>query len=76
MDIANNGTEAFRYFTSRNDYELVITDLEMPVMDGFECAFAIRKFEVQENRKRIPIIALTAYALQGYRERCFGTWDG
>ncbi len=44
-------------------------DVQMPVMDGFEAASCIRN--LQDKRKAsVPIVALTAHALQGYRERC------
>jgi len=42
----------------------------MPVLDGFEASRAIRKIEIQKNIQAIPIIALTANALKGDRERC------
>ncbi|MFA6191264.1 MAG: ATP-binding protein [Sulfurimonas sp.] len=58
IDIANNGKEAVDKFTA-NPYELILMDLQMPIMDGYECTKLIR--EVDRN---IPIIALTANAMR------------
>ena len=44
-------------------------DVEMPEMDGWEATAAIRKFE-KDSGNRIPIIAMTAHAVKGFRERC------
>src|SRR5262249_16069442 len=51
----------------------VLMDVQMPELDGFEAAAAIRKKEAREGlpaNRRIPIIAVTAYAMRGDRERC------
>jgi CheY-like chemotaxis protein len=47
-------------------------DVQMPVMDGFEAASEIRSFESKNARRRTPIIALTAHAMEGYRSTCLG----
>jgi PAS domain S-box-containing protein len=58
-DVAVNGLKAYE-MAKQNHYDLIFMDCHMPVMTGFESTRMIREFEVQENRKRIPIIALTA----------------
>src|SRR5439155_4362616 len=50
-------------------FDLLLTDLQMPEMDGFEATVAIRAIE-KETGRRVPIIALTAHAMKGDRERC------
>jgi len=66
-DIANNGREALELWQS-GDYGILITDLHMPEMDGYELTTAIRAAET--NKPRIPIIAFTANALKGEAEHC------
>jgi CheY-like chemotaxis protein len=53
----------------RSRFDVVLMDLEMPVMDGFEATASIRSQE-RESGSRLPIIAMTAHAVQGYREEC------
>lgn len=69
-DIANNGREALRMIENKN-YDLILMDIQMPVMDGIETTKIIRKSEENAD-KHIPIIALTAYALKGDREKLLG----
>jgi two-component system sensor histidine kinase/response regulator len=66
-DIASNGVEALERMT-RENYPLILMDCQMPEMDGFEATAAIRKHE--QPQPRIPIVAMTAHALAGDRERC------
>jgi PAS domain S-box-containing protein len=66
-DIANDGREALKRLQN-GDYALLLTDLHMPEMDGFELTKDIRFKE--SGQKHIPIIALTANALKGEREHC------
>ena len=67
-ELANNGAEALKaYKTGR--YALLLTDCHMPEMDGYELTGAIREQE-QGTSVRLPIIAVTANALQGEAERC------
>jgi CheY-like chemotaxis protein len=66
--LAGNGREALDV-VSRQSFDLVLMDLQMPEMDGLETTAAIRAGE-EGTGKRLPIIALTAQALQGDRERC------
>jgi signal transduction histidine kinase/DNA-binding response OmpR family regulator/HPt (histidine-containing phosphotransfer) domain-containing protein len=67
---AKNGEEALRAVRD-GDYDAVLMDCQMPVMDGFAATAAIRREESEAGRARVmPIIAITANALQGDREAC------
>jgi CheY-like chemotaxis protein len=65
---AASGREAVER-TAREMPDLILMDVQMPEMDGFEATAAIRAAEAATGR-RVPIVALTAHALQGYREQC------
>jgi PAS domain S-box-containing protein len=66
--IAGNGREALAAF-ERERFDLVLMDVQMPEMNGFEATAAIRQRE-RATGGHIPIIAMTAYAMKGDRERC------
>ncbi len=68
VDLANNGLEAFEK-RRNNEYDLVFMDIQMPVMDGIEATHEILDYEDDEEIPHIPIIALTANALKGDKER-------
>jgi len=71
VDIANNGLESFE--KRRNgEYDLLFMDIQMPVMDGIEATHEILDYEEDEELAHIPIVALTANALKGDRERFLG----
>ncbi|NMM62085.1 response regulator [Clostridium sp. P21] len=65
-DIANNGKEALNLLNIKQ-YDLILMDIQMPIMDGVQTTKFIRKSE-ESNNKHVPIIALTAYALKGDKE--------
>ena len=68
VDIANNGLESFE--KRRNGtYDLIFMDIQMPVMDGIEATREILDYEEDEELTHVPIVALTANALKGDRER-------
>ena len=69
--IANNGKEAFAASAAQS-FDVVLMDIEMPEMDGLEATAAIRLNE-QRTGKHVPIIAMTAHAMQGDRERCLAS---
>jgi len=70
IDIAENGQEAILAI-EKNQYDIVLMDCQMPVMDGFEATRKIREQEKLENKaSHLPIIALTANAIQGDEEAC------
>ncbi len=70
--LANNGLEALELWR-QGGMDLILMDCMMPKMDGYESARRIRDEEIRLGRKRIPIIALTANALEGDQERCLAT---
>ncbi len=67
IDIANNGLEAIQAFQDHR-YDLILIDCQMPDMDGYTTTQKIQALEIYD--KRIPIIAMTAYAMPGDREKC------
>jgi len=69
VSIANNGLEAFEKRRNNHDYDLIFMDIQMPVMDGIEATHEILDYEEDEELPHIPIVALTANALKGDRER-------
>jgi CheY-like chemotaxis protein len=65
--VAGNGREALGTL-EKASFDLVLMDLQMPVMDGFEATAAIRDRET--SGIHLPIVALTAHAMKGDREKC------
>lgn len=69
-DIANNGAEALEALENR-DYDIVLMDCQMPVLDGYATTRRIRELEAeQSDRRRLPIVALTANAMEGDEAKC------
>jgi len=69
--LAGNGREALEAMT-RDRFDAVLMDVQMPEVTGLEAAEAIRRSEAGSGR-RMPIIALTAHAMKGDRERCLAS---
>src|ERR1700761_7653524 len=69
VTVANNGLEAFEAIKVRR-FDVILMDVQMPVMGGFEATAKIRDWEREHNLTRSPIIALTAHAMVGDREKC------
>jgi CheY-like chemotaxis protein len=67
VTVVGNGRDAV-LAVERQRYDLILMDVQMPEMDGFEATRAVRKQE--DGEKRTPIIALTAHAMSGDKERC------
>lgn len=71
VSCARNGDEALRAVRDGGQYDIVLMDCQMPVMDGFAATKEIRRHEREDGRTRkLPVIAITANALQGDRESC------
>lgn len=68
VDIAEDGLETLKMYTKK-EYDLILMDVQMPNLDGYDTTKEIRKREGQTN-KRIPIIALTASALAEDSKKC------
>ncbi|MGC8908390.1 MAG: response regulator [Desulfomonilaceae bacterium] len=66
--VARNGEEAVELY-QKEHFDMVLMDIQMPKMDGFQATAAIRNLEAETGR-HIPIVAMTAHALKGDEERC------
>ncbi|MGY8813351.1 MAG: response regulator [Gammaproteobacteria bacterium] len=69
LDEAENGEEAVSMFIS-GKYDVVLMDVQMPIMDGREATRTIREWENEKGKISIPIIALTAHAIKEEVELC------
>ncbi len=67
VDLADDGQEAVDLLIKK-EFDLVFMDCQMPILDGLDATRAVRQFEKQNDRKRQPIIALTAHAQQKHRQ--------
>ncbi|MBW8184248.1 response regulator [Shewanella sp. NR704-98] len=72
VDVADNGVQAINMLCSAGDtpYSLILMDCQMPEMDGYEASRAIREGKAGDTYKQIPIIAMTANAMIGDKEKC------
>ena len=68
--VAENGFEAIDFLADNPAIEIILMDMMMPEMDGYE---AIEKIKNNRNTSAIPIIAVTAKAMKGDREKCLAT---
>ena len=73
-DVVNNGLEALEA-AKRAAYDVILMDCQMPQMDGYEASRQIRQREQAEGGKPVYIIAMTANAMQGDREKCLEAGD-
>ncbi len=71
-DLAENGEQAVAMIRrSRQPYDLVLLDCEMPVMDGYTAAREIRRLETAEPRQRLPLVAVSAHVTQHHVDNCY-----
>ena len=68
VDVAENGVDALAKFNAGN-YELILMDVQMPIMDGHTATRFIREWELDNHLPEVPILALTAHALQSEVEK-------
>ena len=73
VDLAEDGRQAVEAH-KRKSYNLILMDIQMPILDGYAATREIREIETRNHEssilRRIPIIAMTAHAIKGYREKC------
>src|SRR6185503_2391582 len=69
VDVVANGLEAVKA-RQQGNYTVILMDCQMPEMDGYQATQKIREFERSQNLPHVPIIAMTANAMQGDRELC------
>jgi CheY-like chemotaxis protein/nitrogen-specific signal transduction histidine kinase len=67
--VVENGRQALAAFM-KNQFDVILMDIQMPEMDGFEATAAIREREKSQVGSHVPILAMTAHAMAGDRERC------
>ena len=69
VDTAENGRDAITVLSNNHDYDLVFMDCLMPILDGYEATRLIRLYEEEKNLPRLPVLAMTANAMQGDAEK-------
>ncbi|MEO5348691.1 MAG: response regulator [Magnetococcus sp. YQC-3] len=65
LEVARNGNDAVYRYENGEPIDLILMDMQMPIMDGYTATRKIRNFEKKHGKRRVPILALTAYALNG-----------
>ncbi|RYX96940.1 response regulator, partial [bacterium] len=73
IEVAKNGQEAIDFLQSGNKADIILLDMMMPIMDGYEVLEVLKS----SNFKHLPVIAVTAKAMKGDKEKCLesGAWD-
>jgi CheY-like chemotaxis protein len=69
IQAVENGLEALQS-VQNGSFDLVLMDVQMPEMDGLEATRRIREWERQMQKPHVPIVAMTAHAMRGDKERC------
>jgi CheY-like chemotaxis protein len=71
FEVAENGLEAVNILSNKQDYfDLILMDCQMPEMDGYQATRHVREGNAGKLNQTIPIIALTANAMEGDKEKC------
>jgi CheY-like chemotaxis protein len=70
LTMVENGAEALERFRAQ-DFDVVLMDMQMPVMDGLTCVRAMRAMEGETGRRRTPVVMLTANALPEHMDKAF-----
>ncbi|MEM9586384.1 MAG: response regulator [Planctomycetota bacterium] len=72
VTVVTNGRDAVLAATGddRSEFDLILMDVQMPILDGYEATERIRQLEENTGTERIPIVAMTAHAMKGDRQRC------
>lgn len=68
--LVDNGRQAVNVFKSA-EFDLILMDCEMPVLDGYSAAQEVRRFESDHQRQRVPIVAISAHVTQHYIDNCY-----
>ncbi len=69
VNVVENGKKAFDAF-KKDHYDIILMDIQMPIMDGLECTRKIRVYEKEKRQSKVTIIAVTAHAMIGDKEKC------
>lgn len=69
-EVVNNGEEAVNRLQQNHDFDLVLMDCQMPVMDGYEATQRLREYEKENRLEHLPVIAMTANAMEGDKDKC------
>ena len=69
ITVVDDGDKAVKEF-EKNDFDLILMDVQMPVMNGYEATKIIRDIEHRKGGNHIPIVALTAYAMKSDKDLC------
>jgi len=71
FEVANNGVEALAMLTKEDEeFDLVLMDCQMPELDGYDTTRKLRQLEIDQGLPHMPVIAMTAHAMEGDREKC------
>ncbi len=70
FEVVSNGEEAVNRLKQAHNFNLVLMDCQMPVMDGYAATQAFREYEKEASLQRLPVIAMTANSMQGDKEKC------